>query len=327
MEMRNSKSIQYITSVYFKTTAMKKLVYIFSYLIVNLFLFASCETVIDPKLEEVEDIVVVDAWINTKFEKQVIKVMMTQAYFDNSLPPGVSSASVTVQNVTTGNLFTFTESSTKGSYVWTPASLSDQLGNPGDDFRLLIQTGGESYESFSKLGRVPGIDSVSFTFEEANSILPAMYMAEFWAKDPIGLGDTYWIKAFKNDTLLNKPSEISVAFDAGFSNGGNFDGIVFIPPIRQSVNPFDQDEDDNFLSPYEIGDSLYVELHSISLSAFNYLNQVRTQTDRPGGFGELFSSPIANVSTNINNVNANGKKAIGFFNVASVSGNGKRLVK
>jgi hypothetical protein len=325
--MKNFKAIEHLPGVYLKITLMKKLAYIFSYLIVSLFLFASCETVIDPKLEEVEDVVVVDAWINTKFEKQVIKVMMTQPYFDNSLPPAVSSASVTVQNVTTGKLFTFIESTTKGSYIWTPASASDELGNPGDDFRLLIQTGEESYESFSKLGRVPAIDSVTFTFEEENSILPEMYMAEFWAKDPIGLGDTYWIKAIKNDTLLNKPSEISVAFDAGFSNGGNFDGIEFIPPIRQSVNPFDQDEDDNFLSPYDIGDTLYVELHSISLSAFNYLNQVRTQTDRPGGFGELFSSPIANVPTNISNVNADGKKAVGFFNVASVSGNGKRLVK
>jgi hypothetical protein len=321
MEMKNTNA-----NIHIETAAgMKKLVYGLSVIIIGI--FAACETVIDPKLEEVENIVAVDAWINTKFEKQVIKVMMTQNYFDNTLPPGISSATVTVQNATNGKIFTFNESASKGNYVWTPTSASDKLGNPGDNFKLLIQTGGESYESFSTLGRVPAIDSVTFTFFEKNALNPEMYMAEFWAKDPVGRGDTYWIRAIKNDTLLNKPSELNVAFDAGFSNGGNFDGIVFIPPIRSSINPYDQDENKNFLSPYDIGDSLYVELYSISLSAFNYLNEVRTQTDRPGGFGELFSSPIANVSTNINNVNPNGKKAVGFFNVASVSGNGKRLVK
>jgi hypothetical protein len=312
-------------SQYFKSASMKKLIYILSALTIGI--ITSCETVIDPELEKVENIIAVDAWINTKFEKQVIKVMMTQSYFDNALPPGVSSATVTVKNLTDGRLFPFVESTKKGDYVWTPTSASDQLGNPGEDFKLLIEANGETYESFSRLGRVPEIDSVTFTFEEKNAIQPEMYLAEFWAKDPAGRGDTYWIKAIKNDTLLNKPSEISLAFDAGFSNGGNFDGIVFIPPIRQSINPFDQDKNKNFLSPYDIGDSVYVELHSISLSAFNYLNEVRTQTDRPGGFGELFSSPIANVSTNIKNVNPNGKKAVGFFNVASVSGNGKRLVE
>jgi hypothetical protein len=318
--MKNSQANNIV-----RAANMKKLVYGLSALIIGI--ITSCETVIDPKLEEVENIIAVDAWINTKFEKQVIKVMMTQNYFDNTLPPGVSSATVTVQNISSGRIFPFTESSQKGNYVWTPASASDQLGNPGDKFKLLIQASGENYESFSTLGRVPAIDSVTFTFSEKSALNPEMYMAEFWAKDPAGLGDTYWIRAIKNDTLLNKPSEISVAFDAGFSSGGIFDGIEFIPPIRSSVNPFDQDEKKNFLSPYDIGDSLYVELYSISLSAFNYLNEVRTQTDRPGGFGELFSSPIANVSTNINNVNPNGKKAVGFFNVASVSGNGKRLVK
>jgi hypothetical protein len=76
-----------------------------------------------------------------------------------------------------------------------------------------------------------------------------------------------------------------------------------------------------------VGDTLYVEIQSISLAAFNYLTQVNIQTNRPGGFSELFSPPIANVPTNIMNLSSNGKKAVGFFNVAAVSGRGKRLVK
>jgi hypothetical protein len=174
---------------------------------------------------------------------------------------------------------------------------------------------------------VPQIDSISFIFEEANAFFPDSYQAEFWATDPIGSGDTYWIKAYKNDTLLLKPGEINIAYDAGFSAGGNLDGVTFISPIRRGINPFDVDEDDAPISPYDEGDSVFVEIHSISPAAFNFLNQVVIQIDRPGGFSELFASPLANVSTNINNVNPKGKQVVGFFNVAAISTAGKRLRK
>ena len=124
---------------------------------------------------------------------------------------------------------------------------------------------------------------------------------------------------------MNKPSEINLAYDAGFSAGGNFDGVSFITPIRQGINPFDQDDNDEIIPPYLPGDSVYVEIHSITLEAFNFMNEVAIQTNRPGGFSELFASPISNVSTNIFNANNSSRKALGFFNVAAVSGLGKRL--
>ncbi|HAC24105.1 MAG TPA: DUF4249 domain-containing protein, partial [Cytophagales bacterium] len=92
------------------------------------------------------------------------------------------------------------------------------------------------------------------------------------------------------------------------------------------MNPIEQNEDDEFLPAYAPGDSAYVEIRSISKEAFNFLNEVIIQTDRPGGVSELFARPIANVSTNISNSNPQGPRAVGFFNVSSVSGSGKRLV-
>jgi hypothetical protein len=70
-----------------------------------------------------------------------------------------------------------------------------------------------------------------------------------------------------------------------------------------------------------------VQIHSITLASFNYLSELTIQTDRPGGFSELFAKPLANVSTNITNANANGSKVVGFFNVAAVSSLGKRYTK
>ena len=70
--------------------------------------------------------------------------------------------------------------------------------------------------------------------------------------------------------------------------------------------------------------SVYVEIHSISNEAYFFMNQVFIETSREGGFGALFATPLANVSTNIVPDDPNNSTA-GFFNIASVSSNGARL--
>lgn len=289
-------------------------------------IFLSCETIIDPRLEQTEPVLVVDAWLTAHSKDQVIKLTQTQPYFENSTIPAVSGATVSLKNDTDGRTFTFTET-TNGSYLWQPVNTADSLGQIGDSFTLSILTGSDSYTSNSKIGRVPKIDSVTFTFQEASGAFPEFYLGEFWAKDPIGKGDAYWIKAWRNDTLLLKPSEINIAFDAGFTEASPIDGITFIAPIRSAISPFETDDDGNVLKPYEPGDSVYVEILSLNKAAFNFLFEVSIQTDRPGGFGELFASPFANVSTNVFNNNPNGKKAVGFFNIGTVSGMGKKFVE
>ncbi|MGB3467630.1 MAG: hypothetical protein WBA74_20250, partial [Cyclobacteriaceae bacterium] len=102
----------------------------------------------------------------------------------------------------------------------------------------------------------------------------------------------------------------------------NIDGLVFIQPIQEGINPIDEDpENDNeFLPPYVVGDEIVVEIHSISLPAFFFLNEVIIQTDRQGGFGALFAQPLANLSTNIEDEEENSTEQIlGFFNVAAVT--------
>ncbi|MFM7486535.1 MAG: DUF4249 domain-containing protein [Cytophagales bacterium] len=308
--------------------------------------FAACETIINPELKNAEPLLVVDAWITNKPGAQTIILSQSQAYFDNTLPPPVSNAIVTV--VENGNkAYTFTEeTSRKGYYTWRPTG-AEVFGAVGNSYKLTIQVNGEAYEASSKMGPVLPVDDIKFKKNEPDQLNPDFYRAEFLAKDVVGIGDTYWIKTYKNGILLNKPSELNVAYDAGFDAGGPFysryatengrvlkakdgsDSIIwatFIPPIRNRMNPNDTDANDNALSPYVPGDSAYVEIHSITLAGFTYLRQLGEQTNRPGGFAELFSRPLANISTNINNVNPNGKKALGFFNVAAVSGKGKKFV-
>jgi hypothetical protein len=295
---------------------------------VGVFLFSlvSCETSINPALENANALLVVDAWVNNKPGDQIITLTKTQSYFDSSLPPAVSGATVTVVD-NAGKVFAFNEDpAAKGNYVWRPIG-NERLGVTGTSYKLTIQAEGETYEANSKMGRAPKIDTLTLTKNEPEQTNPDFYVAEFVAIDFQGPGDTYWIRATKNGVLLNKPSDINVAYDAGFSAGGNFDNVAFITPIRRGINPNDTDANDKALSPYLPGDSVYVEINSVTVQAFNYLQEVEIQTNRPGGFGELFARPISNVSTNIVNLNKNGKKALGFFNVAAVSGRGQRFKK
>jgi hypothetical protein len=289
-------------------------------------LFYSCEETINPALENADPILVVDAWLNNKVEAQQVKLTRSQPYLENELPEGVSGATVSVSY--DGGVVTFDEvPGEPGTYRWipTPASSEEVFGLIGREYKLTISVDGETFEATSKINRTVPIDSVTFKFEENDPEFPDnSYTAEFWATEPAGSGDTYWIKGYKNGVPLSKPSEIIIAYDAGFTAGGNFDGVTFIPPIR-GVNPEEEDENEEALSPWDPGDSLYVEIYSTTKAAYTFLNEVIIQTDRPGGFGELFSAPLANVSTNIVNTNPTGSPAVGFFNVSAVSGRGAKL--
>lgn len=286
------------------------------------FIFYSCEEVINPDLEQAAPVLVIDAWLNNAPGNQLIKLTRSQPYFENTLPSGVSGAIVNVTDQN-GNVYIFAQTE-PGVYTWTPVG-NEVFGEVGLNYQLSVQIGTEQYLAEARMGRAPAIDSITFFLQEGGQFFDDQYQAEFWSTDPIEPNDAYWIKTFKNGKQLLKPSEIITAYDAGFSKGGNFNGVPFIVPIRRAINPFDEADDGTIKSPYILGDSVYIELQSVTEAAFNFLNQVSIQTNRPGGFGELFATPLANVATNIRNANAAGSKALGFFNVGAVSGLGRKF--
>ena len=286
----------------------------------------ACEKRIDPGLEEAPDVTIVDAWINDKNEPQVIYIKRSLPYFEAYDLPGVSGAEVRVVNEN-GEQFWFFESETiAGEYIWMPPSDSVKIGTVGDRFVLDIKMNGTQLGSFSEMNRVPDIDSITFKLASDNPILKGSFLAQVWADDFPGVGDNYWLKAFKNGVYLSKPSEINIAFDAGFSRGDNVDGVTFNKFIRTGVNPYDQDDNGDIISPYMPGDSLFVEIHSLTNLAYSYLFEVSVQTNRPGGFAEIFAVPLANVGSNIVNV-TNEEVVTGFFCVSSVSTLGKRFTE
>lgn len=299
-------------------------------LIVVSLLTVSCDDLINVDSGSSDPVLNIDAWVNDKPEVQTIYLTMTQDYFDNeNLPPEASGATVKIVD-DQNQEYEFLEDpdSDDGAYRWYPSSSTEQLVERGRSYTLYVIYNNETFQASCKAGRVPAVDSVTMEFEEGEGFIDDMYRAQFWATDPAGKGDTYWIKSYKNGTLLNKTSEINIAYDAGMSSANGFDGVTFISVIRGGINARDVDEDDRPESPFEPGDSVYVEIHSLTEASFNYMNEVITQTDRAGGLGELFTStPLANVSTNVVNLDGNGSPVVGFFNTATTSGYGKILKK
>ena len=282
------------------------------FVFINIFL-TSCEDKIDVTLDDSETIIVIDAFLtDTPGEMQEIAVTRSQSYFNNGAPEAVEDADVSIVVEDVIIPFEYND----GKYVWN-ADFNNNLSNNGTTFTLNVTIGDVTYSSDTDLGRSPEIDEIRQEVREGEigSVDGGTY-CEVIARDFEGKGDTYWIKTFKNGTFLNRPEEINIAFDGGFDQGAESDGLIFIPPIRELVNPVpDSTEVADELSPWSTGDICKIEIHSISNSTFAFMELVRDQL--LNGRNGIFAEPLANSPTNI--VASDGSVVLGAFNVAQVT--------
>ncbi|GAB4403858.1 MAG: hypothetical protein OHK0053_29000 [Microscillaceae bacterium] len=300
---------------------MKSFAWFYLLMAGTLLFLSACEDVINIDLDETPPQLVVDAWITDQPGPQTIKLRLSQPYFENEPAPAVTGATVEIED-DLGNVYDFTDPDQNGDYVWTPPTPGEALGVLNRSYTLRVSYQGETFQATSQINRVPVIDSLVYEFREEELGNPAAYYAQVYARDFVGSGDTYWIRTFKNGEFLSRGGDINIAYDAGFSAGGNVDGLYFITPIREGINPFRLDENDEVLPPYELNDTIYVEIYSITNEAFFFLQQVQTQLTNGG----LFAVPTTNVPTNLVNLNPNSPiKALGYFGASAVSAAGVRI--
>jgi len=287
---------------------MKNIRYIFA-LAVILFGMSACQDVIEVTLDDAEDLIVVDAWLNNNPEDQILKLQFSQAYFNNAFPTGIIGATVSITR-DDGTNFEFIDQG-NGSYIWTSTN-GETLGSIGSTFDLSVtNAAGKNLSSSTILRSAPPIDEIRTEFRDDDFRGEDGYYAEFFARDNPGLGDNYWIKTYKNGNYLNQPDELNIAYDAGFDAGAEVDGLIFIPPIRELINPFEDS-----LPPYALGDEIRVEIHSISFEAFSFFEIVRDQITN--GDNTIFALPLANAKGNVAN-DTDESEILGMFNVADIS--------
>jgi len=274
----------------------------------------SCESPADVELSPSIPTLVVDAFINNLAEDQQIILNFSQPFFDDNAYRPANGAVVTVTDDQGSAPLIFNESNTPGVYIWETSAERPVIGNIGDAFTLRIEFEGNVFVSTTQLNRTTEVENIWF-FEESvpfNSD-STFFQARVDARDQVGFGDSYWIKTFWNGQFLGRPSEVNLAFDSGLSAGNPLDGQDFILPIRAGINPVGEGE------AYEIGDRIRVEIHSIANDTFDYFVNLQIQTDRPGGFAELFAQPLANLRTNIQEETDPEIRVLGYFSVSAIS--------
>lgn len=270
----------------------------------------ACEDEIDVELDEGAPQLVVDAFLDSDSSVQVLRLSSTAPYFLNEATPGVSGATVEVIGPN-GIVYNFKDQA-NGSYIYDPSvSVNGPMDSIGYPYRLEMSYQGEIYTAISRLNPVPPIDSMTYAFEEEELGAEEGYYTQFFAKDFGGRKDYYWIRAFKNGAPIREddPASLILSEDAAFGGDGA-DGLTFILPIRASITNNDE--------PFRIGDVSSVELLSLNEDVFEFLDQVSIQANNAG----IFSTPPANIRSNIRDANGNLQdKVLGVFSLSSISKN------
>ncbi len=271
--------------------------------------FASCQDVVQVKLDEGSKLYVVDAFVNSLRTDQTIKITTNSNYFSSTAPTGVSGANVVLTDLTDNKQYSFIYTS-NGNYVYTLLP-TDTLAKVNHLYALNVTIDGNVYTSSTTQKRYCSIDSINVTLND-NSVgfgqqsKDTSYLCILFAKDKAdATADYYWIKTFRNDTLFSDASDLNLNIDGtgGEITNAPEDSLDFTAP--STLLGFKK---------YRRHDKCRVEVHSIMRNTYNFFTQAQTQINNGG----LFATTPENVKTNI--VTPNGTtKAVGWFSVASVA--------
>lgn len=265
----------------------------------------SCEDVVQVKLDKGEPIVTVDAFINDLRSTQKVRLTYTDSYFSQTSNAPITGATVELKDLTSGANYVFTDN-TDGNYVFN-LTAADTIGRVGHTYQLKVTQGSNVFTSTSKLNRTTKVDSLISEFTEPGSFGGGEegYKLSFLGFDiPGDTMDYYWVKSYRNGVLFNKGGDINICVNGAYGAGA--DGFPFIPPIAESITPFDE--------VFKLNDVCRVEIHSINIDTYNFLTQVRTQTTNSG----LFATNPENIKTNIINTTNSKVKVVGWFCMSAV---------
>jgi len=292
---------------------MKNIFRLFSILMVAIF-FSGCQDVIQIKLDEGSKLYVIDAFVNDLPGKQTIRVTTNDSYFSNRIAPPVANAQVVLKDVTANKEYNFLYTG-EGNYDFT-VDTNVQMCIVDHQYQLNVTIDGDTYTALTTQKRTASIDSISYELFVGGGFGPPsevpFYLCTLWAKDKSDNNtDYYWIKTFRNDSLLFGPSNINLAIDGtnGPVTNVDVDSTAFTPPITFLGFNF-----------FYGGNSCTAQIHSISRDTYFFFLQAQAQITNGG----LFATTPENVKTNIVTPKDAKTKAVGWYSVSTVAS--KRIV-
>lgn len=241
----------------------------------------SCLEVLELNHDNSDPVLVVEGLITDKPGPYTVRLSTTVSFNLSQRSNPVEDAIVTISD-DLGNqeILNYVEN---GRYETT-----SMQGMIGRTYYLDVAYGGVNYKSQSTLLPVSAIDTLYSTFEKATRFIEGGYYLSIGAKsaNPNLVNYFRW-KVYEADSLYNGVNDIMVARDDYFE--GEF---VF-----------------QFGYPFEIGDTVKVEMYSLNKDAYDYYQGFVTILQSDGG---LFSPPPVNAPSNIS------ERALGIFQACSV---------
>lgn len=167
-------------------------------IILLLFVFASCEKIIDLDLKQTDNELVVEAVVSTYANQSVVKLSKSEALFSKDNYLNVSHANVQLKT-STGDAFTFVEEE-EGVY-----RNPDFIGVEGEDYALEIDLEDITIKSNSKMPEIVPIDSIELVVSDRGFMGndDIAYSLKVHFTDPAETANYYRLDIFRNDSLYD----------------------------------------------------------------------------------------------------------------------------
>jgi hypothetical protein len=270
--------------------------YLITALIFLLLPLWGCEDVVEVDLPESQNLIVVEGWISNDEKRQELKITRSIPFSSTQSDNGIDDASVTLQS-NIGESFAF-DHIDSGLYASRTEFSARELRSYTLDIVLVEgDTIKSLFESFKPVTEI--IDSQLLSFLENDPDNPSEQIRVFYpkiiAEDSAGFPNFYRWRFFRNGELYTDPESITIQDDRFFDGNA-------IP------NTFDK-------FGYSSGDTIVVELQSISKNAFEYLFLLKSQVTTLGTSSGTTPSII---NGNMVNISTPGVPILGFLGVISV---------
>lgn len=255
--------------------------------------FSSCEKVIELDLDDAEPRLVIEGFVTDQPGPYTIKISQSGRFYDANDFPLQSGASVVISDEN-GNVDELTEVST-GIYQTTTLQ-----GQRGVTYTLDVALNGKNYTTSSQMpAQQITLDSLLVTFEEESIFYKEGFYMTAYFNDPLDIENYYRLNVLVNGEVY--------VFGADDEDS---DFIYVDDNFWLANDKFTDGNIQDFEFPHTLkeGDSIYVEMHHINRSTFDYY---RTLVDIIDGAGVAPSNPISNF----------GDQALGYFGAFSVTAN------
>ncbi|NVK27317.1 MAG: DUF4249 domain-containing protein [Flavobacteriia bacterium] len=260
----------------------------------------SCEEVVQLDIPDTPPRIVVNGRVTDTLPVEV-QVFATAPYFAGEVP-GVADVSIILfENGT--RVDSLIQSDTTVGYYY-----GSHIGSFGNIYSLSIEVfegnehleAGEWITRNEEIKRCPPIDSFYSEYRESAPFQEEGYYVAAHFTEPAGVGDNYRIRAWRNDSLQNRPFDLTF-FEDEFSDGLSF-GTPPVPALTVD-------------GPRPVGTTYKIELASITRDYFDFLAILQQQTVQ---VGSPFDPPPAAIVGNIYRKGDPEDYALGFFNASTL---------